>query len=77
MADRVSASITLGGKLPSASTDELITAINDEELTLEYDGEPFSAGELVSGEPLTLYAHEVAWGTFDVLEAFCHQHHLP
>ena len=76
MADRVSAQITFGGSLPVSALPELIAAIQDEGLSIEYDGEPFEPSELVSGEALTLCAHEVAWGTFNVLEAFCRTHRL-
>lgn len=76
MADRVSAQITIGGIIAASALPALITAIQDEGLSTEYDGEPFEPGELVSGYALTLCAHEVAWGTFNVLEAFCRTHRL-
>ena len=76
MADRVSAQITFGGSLPASALPELIAAIQDEGLSTEYDGEPFEPSELFSGEALTLCAHEVAWGTFRILEAFCRTHRL-
>lgn len=76
MADRVSASITIGGRLPSTLIEDFITAITTECLSLEYDGERFDAAQLVSGEPLTLCANEVTSGEFDTLEAFCRAHKL-
>ena len=76
MADRVSAQITIGGSLAASALPALIAAIQGEGLSAEYDGEPFEPGELVSGEPLTLCSNEVAWGTFNVLEAFCRTHRL-
>ena len=76
MADRVSAQITIGGIIAASALPGLIAAIHDEGLSTEYDGEPFEPGELVSGYPLTLCAHEVAWGTFRILEAFCRTHRL-
>ena len=76
MADRVSAQITIGGTLPASALPELIAAIQDEGLSIEYDGEPFQTGEVASGEALTLCGHEVAWGTFRILEAFCRTHRL-
>ena len=76
MADRVSAQITIGGSLPASAVPALIAAIKDEGLSTEYDGEPFDPSELVSGDPLTLCGHEVAWGTFRILEAFCRTHRL-
>ena len=76
MADRVSAQITIGGIIAASALQGLIAAIQDEGLSTEYDGEPVQPGGLVSGEALTLCAHEVAWGTFRNLEAFCRTHHL-
>lgn len=76
MADRVSAQITIGGKLPASAVPDLIESIQAEGLSMEYDGAPFEPGELVGGEALTLCGHEVAWGTFNVLEAFCRTHRL-
>ena len=76
MADRVSAQITIGGIIAASALPGLIAAIQDEGLSTEYDGEPFEPSELVSGYPLTLCGHEVAWGTFNALEAFCRTHRL-
>lgn len=76
MADRVPASITIGGKLSSTLIEQLIEAINEEGLTPEYDGGTFSADEHANGEHLTLYGNEVAWGSFNTLEAFCREHRL-
>ena len=76
MADRVSAQITIGGIIAASALPELITAIQDEGLSTEYGGEPFEPGELFSGYALTLCAPEVAWGTFNFLEAFCRTHRL-
>ena len=76
MADRCSASITIGGKLAAADLPRLLTAISDEGLSTEFDGPKFELKELVSGEPLLLCAHEVSWGTFTELEAFCRTHKL-
>lgn len=77
MADRVSASITIGGTLPAALLPELLDLIAFEGLSTEWDGEPFDAAELPTDEPLRLMAHEVAWGRFEQLEAFCAEHGLP
>jgi hypothetical protein len=76
MADRVSASIIIGGSISSENVAALVEAIQAEDLSLEYDGEGFEAHEMVSGEPLMLCAHEVAWGTFNILEPFCRKHKL-
>ena len=77
MADRVSASITIGGALVAALLPDLLAAIQSEGLSTEWDGEPFAADQLASGEPVRLMAHEVAWGRFEELEAFCVTHGLP
>ncbi|ODT65216.1 MAG: hypothetical protein ABS75_32480 [Pelagibacterium sp. SCN 63-23] len=71
MADRVSASIRLGGAITAADYAELSQLIADEGLSAEWDGPPFAPDHRVLGEPLCLYAHEVAWGCFDALEAWC------
>ena len=77
MADRVSASITLGGVITAAQLDELTQLFTDEGLSTEWDGEPFEPSQLTPGEPLHLYAHEVAWGMFEELEAWCREHRVP
>jgi hypothetical protein len=76
MADRCSASIVIGGTLPAEHLDELIALIKDEGLATDYDGPEFAPGDIVSGEALMLCAHEVSWGTFNVLEPFCVTHNL-
>ena len=78
MADRVSVTITLGGTIAPTLVDQLIAAINSEGLTLEYEGgEPIGPQDLINGQPLTLCAHEVAWGTLNLVEDFCREHCLP
>src|SRR5436305_76363 len=77
MADRVSASIIVGGTLNAAEFDELVDIIASERLAIEWDGEPFEAHHHVAGEPLSLFAHEVAGGSFDDLESWCLSHRLP
>ena len=37
----------------------------------------FEVTHLAVDAPLTLYAHEVAWGRLVALEAFCVERHLP
>ena len=76
MADRVSASIALGGIVTAAQLHELTELIADEGLSTEWDGEPFEPSHLTPGEPLQLYAHEVAWGIFEELEAWCREHRV-
>ena len=77
MADRVSASITIGGTLPAALLPVLLATIDFEGLSTEWDGEPFTADQLPENGPLRLMAHEVAWGRFEELEAFCIANGLP
>lgn len=76
MADRCSASIVIGGSLPAEHLDELIALIKDEGLSVDYDGPEIEPGDIVSGEALMLCAHEVSWGTFNILEPFCRAHSL-
>lgn len=71
MADRVSATITIGGALAQAKLPELLDEITAEGLATDWDGEPFTLDELPTDAPLRLMAHEVAWGRFEELEAFC------
>ena len=77
MADRVSASITIGGTLDAAGFEELTEIVAAEGLAIEWDGEPFEPHHRVAGEPLRLFAHEVAGGSFDDLEAWCLAQQLP
>lgn len=77
MADRVSASIQIGGVLTAAVFTELASIIADEGLSTEWDGEPFEPAHRSVGEPLHLYAHEVAWGRFEALESWCVEQKLP
>lgn len=71
MADRVSATITVGGAMTAASYRQLAEIIADEGLSTEWDGAPFEPQLREDGEPLRLCAHEVAWGRFEHLEEFC------
>jgi len=77
MADRVSASIMIGGTLGAAEFEELTDLIASEGLAIEWDGEPFEPHHHVPGEPLRLFAHEVAGGSFGDLESWCRSHGLP
>jgi hypothetical protein len=71
MADRVSASISLGGTLALFQYHKLAEIIAREALMSNWDGTPFDPARRNVGEQLTLYAHEVAWGRFEELEAWC------
>lgn len=76
MADRVSASITIGGNLPATALAAFAATIELEGLSTEWGGEPFTLDEMPESAPLCLMAHEVAWGRFEQLEAFCTAHGL-
>lgn len=71
MADRVSASIAIGGTLPRRLLDRFAAIIAEEGLSSEWDGEVFDLAALPDADALRLMAHEVAWGRFEALEAFC------
>lgn len=77
MGDCVSASIELGGSLSAADYAELSDVIAGERLSIAWDGEPFEPHDRTVGEPLCLYAHEVAWGRFEMLETWCVEKNLP
>jgi hypothetical protein len=77
MVDRVSASITIGGAITAADYTALALIIADEGLSIEWDGEAFLPEHRTPGHPLYLYAHEVSWGRFASLEAWCIGKGLP
>jgi hypothetical protein len=76
VADRCSASITIGGTLGAGHLPTLLTLIEREGLTTDYEDGTFDPDDLVSGEPLTLCGLEVSWGSFKELEPFCRAHKL-
>lgn len=77
MADRVSVSFKLGGTLSGEAWLELVEVIAAEGLSIEWDGPAFEPSHRTVGEPLELFANEVAWGKVEALETFCHDHGLP
>lgn len=77
MADRVPASIQIGGDISAAVFAELLHIIAFEGLSPEWGGEPFEPESRVIGEPLALFDESCAWGKIDNLEAFCVEHGLP
>jgi len=77
MADRVPASIHIGGDISTAVFAELLHIIAFEGLSPEWGGEPFDAKSRVVGEPLALFDESCAWGKIDNLEAFCVEQGLP
>ncbi|MBJ7500893.1 MAG: hypothetical protein JHC57_14165 [Sphingopyxis sp.] len=77
MADRVPASILIGGEMSAALYAEFVSAIAFEGLPIIWGGEPFEIGQRVVGEPLALFDESCAWGKIDHLEAFCVRNALP
>lgn len=77
MVDRVAATITIGGTLPSSLLEAFVGLVEDEALAPEWDGDPFIIADLPADGPLMLMASEVAWGEFRELESFCVEHRLP
>lgn len=77
MADRVSASISIGGSISRSTYAELVEHIRAEGLATEWDGELFDTDHRTVGTSLNLFAHEVAGGCFDALESWCVQNRLP
>lgn len=77
MADRVSVTFMLGGALSTATWLELAAVIAAEGLSIEWDGPAFEPSHRTVGEPLELFANEVAWGKVEALETFCQDHGLP
>lgn len=77
MADRVSVTIRISGTVAAAERDTLVQIVNDEALSIEWDGPEFDDTQFPSGAALRLHAHEVGWGKLDDLEAFCIERALP
>ncbi|MDB5580816.1 MAG: hypothetical protein JWR80_5992 [Bradyrhizobium sp.] len=76
MADRVPASIRIGGALSRIHLPTLIAEIEAAAL-VDALGDLFRLDHITGAEPLELYANEVTWGRFEDLEAFCVIHRLP
>ncbi len=76
MADRVSASIVIGGAVSSEQFDILTDLIASHDLSTEWDDPKFAPDQCVEGEPLRLYAHETPRGMFDDLEQYCCDQHI-
>jgi hypothetical protein len=76
MADRVSASIEIGGRISAEHFDALVDIAAGYALALKWGDEPFDGNGLTRGASLELFAYEVAGGQFDELEDFCVEHGL-
>lgn len=77
MANRVPASILIGGQITPDIFSALVEKIQFEGLAIQWGGEIFDASHHIVGEPLALFEEECAWGRFDDLEPFCIEHGLP
>jgi hypothetical protein len=77
MADRVSASIVIGGAVSPTQFEVLTHLIVSHDLSTDWDGPEFTPDARVEGEPLRLYAHETPWGMFDDLEQYCCDKRIP
>src|SRR3546814_15703464 len=77
MADRVAASITIGGTVTGTDFITLCRLIAAEDLSVEEDGDPFSPADWTDGEPLQLFDHQAIGGQFEALEAWFVQCGLP
>jgi hypothetical protein len=76
MADRVSASIAIGGNVTQAQFAEIAVMIEYSDLRTKWEGDVFTPDQITLGEPLALHAHETAWGMFDNLEQYCCDHQI-
>lgn len=65
MADRTSVCLTLGGDLLNIQQDARADLIIAHGLSVEWNGPLFDVTHLAVDAPLTLYAHEVAWGRLE------------
>ena len=71
MADRVSATIAIGGTVSAAQFARLVELIALYDLRLDWDGEVFTPDQIPTGDALRLCAYDVPWGTFEDLEQYC------
>lgn len=77
MADRVPASMRIGGSMSVEVFAKFAEMIAFEGLSHEWGGEPFDMARRSVGEPIELFDESCAWGKIDHLEAFCVEHGLP
>jgi hypothetical protein len=77
MSDRFGVEIQIGGQLPVAKIQDLIDAINSEDLSLEWGDSKVSFRnendliEVFEGSQIILMDDERAWGDIDGLEETC------
>lgn len=76
MADRVDATITIGGQVPADRLEELLGVIESEGLGRDWEERFQSRDELLAylqdgAEGVTFYGREASGGEFDELAAYC------
>jgi hypothetical protein len=76
MADRASASITIGGNISRFCIADLIEAIATDGGRAGWEGEPLGAFAVRGGATLEAFAYELSGGTFAWTEEFCEDHGL-
>ncbi len=76
MADRTSVAIRIGGTLSPALLSAFCAAIESDGACTDWEGSAFVLDDLDPTVPLYLADHEVAWGRFEAIEAFCVDHGL-
>lgn len=77
MADRASASITIGGAIARSCIPALIAAIEIDGGRADWEGEALDDTSIRDGETLEAFACELSGGIFQEVESFCEQHRLP
>ncbi len=75
--DRAKVAMVIGGTIPASVYGELSDLIESTNLAVEWDGDPFDRDRFTSGKSLRLYAQEVSGGSFDDIEEFCVDLHIP
>jgi hypothetical protein len=76
MANRSSASITIGGSLSRTLLSAFLEAVACDQLCVDYGDRIIEEGDIVSGTPFYGAAASVRGGVFDATEAFCRAHDL-
>lgn len=76
MADRASVAIRIGGSLSPALLPAFCAAIESDGACNDWEGTAFVPEDIDQSAPLYLANHEVAWGRFEAIEAFCVDHGL-
>lgn len=77
MADRASASITIGGAIKQSCISALIAAVDLDGGRADWEGEVPDETSVRQGDRLEAYACELPGGIFQETESFCEEHGLP